>query len=71
MLDLLNSKFIFRISDERTAHRSVLMVGKQQTLQTQDSRSYSSNTMRDGVRMTGPFTPKRRLSYLLLYLYTK
>ncbi len=51
MLDLFNSKFIFRVSDQQTAHRSALMLGEQETLETQESLSYGSNTMRDGVNI--------------------
>lgn len=51
MLDLFNSKFIFRVSDQQTAHRSALMFGEQETLETQESLSYGSNTMRDGVNI--------------------
>ncbi len=36
MLDLFNSKFIFRVSDQQTAHRSALMLGEQETLETQE-----------------------------------
>jgi type IV secretory pathway TraG/TraD family ATPase VirD4 len=51
MLDLFNSKFIFRVSDQQTAHRSALMLGEQEIIETQENLSYGSNTMRDGVNM--------------------
>ncbi|MCC8399451.1 MAG: type IV secretion system DNA-binding domain-containing protein [Rickettsia endosymbiont of Platyusa sonomae] len=51
MLDLFNSKFIFRVGDQQTAHKSALMLGEQETLEIQESLSYGSNTTRDGVNI--------------------
>ncbi len=52
MLDLLfGSKFIFRVSDQQTAHKSALMLGEQEIIETQESLSYGANSMRDGVNM--------------------
>lgn len=51
MLDLFGSKFIFRVSDYQTAHRSALMLGEQEIIETQESPSYGANTMRDGVNI--------------------
>ncbi|WP_342259871.1 type IV secretion system DNA-binding domain-containing protein [Candidatus Tisiphia endosymbiont of Metellina segmentata] len=51
MLDLFSSKFIFRVSDQQTAHRSALMLGEQEIIETQENLSYGSNTMRDGVNI--------------------
>jgi type IV secretory pathway TraG/TraD family ATPase VirD4 len=36
MLDPFNSKFIFRVSDQQTAHKSALKLDELETLQTQD-----------------------------------
>jgi type IV secretory pathway TraG/TraD family ATPase VirD4 len=49
MITSFNNKFMFRVSDQQNAHISALMVGKQQTLQTEDSLSHGSNTMPDGI----------------------
>ncbi|MCC8370353.1 MAG: type IV secretion system DNA-binding domain-containing protein [Rickettsia endosymbiont of Stiretrus anchorago] len=51
MLDLFGSKFIFRVSDQQTAHKSALMLGEQEIIETQENLSYGSNTVRDGVNM--------------------
>lgn len=51
MLDLFGSKFIFRVSDQQTAHKSALMLGEQEIIETQESLSYGANSMRDGVNM--------------------
>nr|WP_284525230.1 type IV secretion system DNA-binding domain-containing protein [Orientia tsutsugamushi] len=51
MLDLFNSKFIFRVSDQVTAYKSALTLGEQEIIETQENLSYGSNTMRDGVNM--------------------
>lgn len=51
MLDLFSSKFVFRVSDQQTAHRTALMLGEQEIIETQENLSYGSNTMRDGVNM--------------------
>ncbi|MCX4084155.1 type IV secretion system DNA-binding domain-containing protein [Rickettsia hoogstraalii] len=51
MLDLFGSKFIFRVSDYQTAHRSALMIGEQEIIETQESLPYGANTMRDGVNI--------------------
>jgi type IV secretory pathway TraG/TraD family ATPase VirD4 len=51
MLDPFNSKFVFRVSDQKIAQRPALMLDELETLQTQESISYSSNTMRDGVNI--------------------
>ena len=59
MLDLFGSKFIFRVSDQQTAHRSALMLGEQEVIETQENLSYGSNTMRDGVNMNN--LEKRKL----------
>ena len=59
MLDLFGSKFIFRVSDQQTAHRSALMLGEQEIIETQENLSYGSNTMRDGVNMNN--LEKRKL----------
>ncbi len=50
-VDPFNSKFIFRASHQQTAHISALMLDELETLQTQDSLSYDSNTMRVGVNI--------------------
>ena len=34
LLDLFNSKFIFRVGDQQTAHRSAMMLGEQEIRQT-------------------------------------
>ena len=51
LLDLFNSKFIFRVGDQQTAHRSAMMLGEQEIRKTQESLSYGSNTIRDGVNI--------------------
>ncbi|HJD59045.1 MAG TPA: type IV secretion system DNA-binding domain-containing protein, partial [Rickettsia endosymbiont of Ceroptres masudai] len=51
MLDLFSSKFIFRVSDQQTAHKSALMLGEQEIIETQENLSYGANSMRDGVNM--------------------
>ncbi|KDO02306.1 type IV secretion system DNA-binding domain-containing protein [Rickettsia tamurae] len=51
MLDLFGSKFIFRVSDQQTAHKSALMLGEQEIIETQENLSYGANSMRDGVNM--------------------
>ncbi len=51
MLDLFGSKFIFRVSDQQTAHKSALMLGEQEIIETQEDLSYGANSMRDGVNM--------------------
>ncbi|AFC74907.1 type IV secretory system Conjugative DNA transfer family protein [Rickettsia parkeri str. Tate's Hell] len=51
MLDLFGSKFIFRVSDQQTAHKSSLMLGEQEIIETQENLSYGANSMRDGVNM--------------------
>jgi len=52
MLDLFNTKFIFRVSDQQTAHKSALMLGEQEIIETQENLSYGANTMRDGISMS-------------------
>ncbi|KJV54963.1 type IV secretory system Conjugative DNA transfer family protein [Orientia chuto str. Dubai] len=51
MLDLFNSKFIFRVSDQQTAYKSALTLGEEEIIETQENLSYGSNTMRDGVNI--------------------
>ncbi|HJD66782.1 MAG TPA: type IV secretion system DNA-binding domain-containing protein [Rickettsia endosymbiont of Bembidion nr. Transversale] len=51
LLDLFNSKFIFRVGDQQTAHRSAMILGEQEIRKTQESLSYGSNTIRDGVNI--------------------
>ncbi|CAK6517792.1 MAG: Type IV secretion-system coupling DNA-binding domain protein [Rickettsia helvetica] len=51
MLDLFGSKFIFRVSDQKTAQRSALMLGEQEIIETQENLSYGAHSMRDGVNM--------------------
>ncbi|KJV77695.1 type IV secretion-system coupling DNA-binding domain protein [Rickettsia hoogstraalii str. RCCE3] len=51
ILDLFGSKFIFRVGDQQTAHKSALMLGEQEIIETQENLSYGSNSMRDGVNM--------------------
>ncbi len=51
MLDLFSSRFIFRVGDQQTAHRSALMLGEQEIIETQENLSYGSNSMRDGVNI--------------------
>ncbi|MFP3034290.1 MAG: type IV secretion system DNA-binding domain-containing protein, partial [Candidatus Tisiphia sp.] len=51
MIDLFGSKFIFRVSDQKTAQSSALMLGEQEIIETQENLSYGANSMRDGVNM--------------------
>lgn len=51
LLDLFNSKFIFRVGDQQTAHRSAMMLGEQEIRRIQESLSYGANTIRDGVNI--------------------
>lgn len=51
LLDLFNSKFIFRVGDQQTAHRSAMMLGEKEICKIQESLSYGLNTIRDGVNI--------------------
>lgn len=44
MLDLFGSKFIFRVNDQQTAHKSALMLGKQEIIETQEKSSHTELT---------------------------
>ena len=51
LLDLFNTRFIFRVGDEETARSSSNLLGKQEIKEQEEQLSYGANTMRDGVNI--------------------
>lgn len=51
LLDLFNTRFIFRVGDEETALASSNLLGRQEVREQQEQLSYGANTMRDGVNI--------------------
>ena len=51
LLDLFNSRYIFRVGDPETAKISASLLGEQEIKEIQESLSYGANTMRDGVNL--------------------
>ena len=51
LLDLFNTRFIFRVGDEETARASSNLLGKQEIKEQEEQLSYGANTMRDGVNI--------------------
>ena len=58
LLDLFNTRYIFRVSDPETAKISANLLGEEETREMQESLSYGANTMRDGVNLN--IAEKRR-----------
>ena len=62
LLDLFNTRFIFRVGDEETARFSSNLLGKQEIKEQEEQLSYGANTMRDGVNIN---TQERSKSLVL------
>ena len=52
LLDQFNTRFIFRVGDQKTAQMAAQMLGEQEIQETKESLSYGANTMRDGVNIS-------------------
>ena len=51
LLDMFNTRYFFKVGDETTAEYAAKNLGKQEILDTRESLSYGSNTVRDGVNI--------------------
>ncbi|MBN8523222.1 MAG: type IV secretion system DNA-binding domain-containing protein [Rickettsiales bacterium] len=51
LLDMFNSRFFFAVNDQQIAEYASRSLGMQEVQETQESLSYGSNTMRDGVNI--------------------
>ena len=51
LLDMFNSRFFFAVNDQQIAEYASRSLGMQEVKETQESLSYGSNTMRDGVNI--------------------
>jgi type IV conjugative transfer system coupling protein TraD len=51
LLDMFNSRFFFKVGDQRTAEYVSKTLGEREILETQETLSYGANSMRDGVNI--------------------
>ncbi|MCC8368956.1 MAG: type IV secretion system DNA-binding domain-containing protein, partial [Rickettsia endosymbiont of Oxypoda opaca] len=51
LLDMFNTKFFFKVGDQRTAEYVSKTLGDQEIFETKQSLSYGSNNVRDGVNL--------------------
>ncbi|HJD59791.1 MAG TPA: type IV secretion system DNA-binding domain-containing protein [Rickettsia endosymbiont of Omalisus fontisbellaquei] len=51
LLDMFNTKFFFKVGDQRTAEYASKTLGEQEISETKQSLSYGSNNVRDGVNL--------------------
>lgn len=51
LLDMFNSRFFFKVGDNRTAEYASKSLGEKQMAETKESLSYGADSMRDGVNI--------------------
>ena len=51
LLDMFNTRFFFRVGDEKTAEYASRALGKKEISETREALSYGANSMRDGVNI--------------------